>query len=204
MKMKLLLATTIVLLVASTSLAQKHEVAFTSGVLKIGERGFDLPSPGYLKFGNGFTYEFGYATRLIDAKLASLYFEVPLAGTPSTKVKTTNALSPNSYSSIFFTPGLKVKFFSVGKYSPFALIGVGLSHFREGDTTVAGQPNVNRHGETDTVFDFGFGLDARVFSHVSLRGQVRDFYSDLPPLNVHALSNRQHNALISGGVVLRF
>jgi len=204
MKIKFQLAAAFVLLAANTSFAQKHEVAFTSGVLKIGERGFDLPSPGFLKFGNGFTYEISYAGRLIDAKLASLYFEVPLAGTPSTKVKTTNALSPDSYSSIFFTPGLKVKFFPVGKYSPFALIGVGLSHFREGDTTVAGQPNVNRHGETDTVFDFGFGLDARVFSHVSLRGQVRDFYSDLPPLNVHALSNRQHNALISGGVVLRF
>jgi opacity protein-like surface antigen len=204
MKIRILFATSIVLLGASTSLAQKHEVAFTSGVLKIGERGFDLPSPGFLKFGNGFTYEISYAARLIDAKLASLYFEVPLAGTPSTKVKTTNALSPNSYSSIFFTPGLKVKFFPVGKYSPFALMGVGLSHFREGDTTVAGQPNVNRHGETDAVFDFGFGLDVRVISRLSLRGQVRDFYSDLPPLNVHALSNRQHNALISGGLVLRF
>lgn len=204
MKIKLQLAAAVTLLAASTSFAQKHEVAFTSGVLKIGERGFDLPSPGFLKFGTSFTYEVSYATRLIDAKLASLYLEVPLAGTPSTKVKTTNALSPNSYSSIFFTPGLKVKFFSVGKYSPFALMGVGLSHFREGDTTVAGQPNVNRHSETDTVFDFGFGLDARVFSHVSLRGEVRDFYSDLPPLNVHALSNRQHNALISGGLVLRF
>ena len=204
MKIRVLFAFTAILLVTNSSFAQKHEVAFTSGVLKIGERGFDLPSPGFLKFGNGFTYEISYAGRLIDAKLVSLYFEVPLAGTPSTKVKTTNALSPDSYSTIFFTPGLKVKFFPVGKYQPFALMGVGLSHFREGDTTVAGQPNVNRHGETDTVFDFGFGLDVRVISRLSLRGQVRDFYTDLPPLNVHALSNRQHNALISGGIVLRF
>ncbi len=204
MKIKFFFTIAIILLGASTSLGQKHEVAFTSGVLKIGERGFDLPSPGFLKFGTGFTYEIGYARRLVDAKLASLYFEVPLAGTPSTEVKTTNALSPSSYSSIFFTPGLKVKFFPVGKYSPFALLGVGLSHFREGDTTVGNQPNVNRHGETDTVFDFGFGLDVKVISRLSFRGEVRDFYSDLPPLNVRALSDRQHNALISGGVVLRF
>src|SRR5262249_54250421 len=99
MKIRILFATTLGRLAARTSVAQKPEVACTSGVLKIGERGFDLPSPGFLKFGNGFTYEISYATRLIDAKLASLYFEVPLAGTPSTKVKTTNALSPNSYSS---------------------------------------------------------------------------------------------------------
>ncbi len=204
MKIRILFATSIVLLGASTSLAQKHEVAFTSGVLKIGERGFDLPSPGFLKFGNGFTYEVSYATRLIDAKLASLYFEVPLAGTPSTKVKTTNALSPNSYSSIFFTPGLKVKFFPVGKYSPFALMGVGLSHFREGDTTIGNQPNATRHSTTDSVFDFGFGLDVRVIYRLSIRGEVRDFYSELPPLNVRALRDRQHNALISAGIVLRF
>src|SRR5437867_1601101 len=177
MKIRFFLASAIILFATGSSFAQKHEVAFTSGVLKIGERGFDLPSPGFLKFGTGFTYELSYARRLIDAKLAALYFEVPLAGTPSTKVKTTNALSPGSYSSIFFTPGLKVKFLPGNKYLPFALMGVGLSHFREGDTTIGNQPNVNRHSETDAVFDFGFGLDVRVISRLSIRGQVRDFYS---------------------------
>jgi hypothetical protein len=44
----------------------------------------------------------------------------------------------------------------------------------------------------------------RVVSILSIRGEVRDFYSDLPPLNVRALSERQHNALISAGIVLRF
>jgi hypothetical protein len=39
---------------------------------------------------------------------------------------------------------------------------------------------------------------------ISIRGQVRDFYADLPPLNVRALSDRQHNALILAGIVLRF
>jgi len=43
-----------------------------------------------------------------------------------------------------------------------------------------------------------------VRSILSIRGEVRDFYSDLPPLNVRALRDRQHNALISGGIVLRF
>jgi hypothetical protein len=48
------------------------------------------------------------------------------------------------------------------------------------------------------------GLDVKVVSRLSIRGEVRDFYSDLPPLNVRALSDRQHNALISAGIVLRF
>jgi opacity protein-like surface antigen len=192
-----------VLIVESAS-AQKHELAFTSGGLKIGERGFDLPQPGFIRFGTGFTYEIGYAGRVFDAHLASLYFEVPLAGTPRTKVKTTNALSPNSYSSIFFAPGIKLKLLPGGKYSPFATVGIGFSHTHESDTTVSDQPNPNPNSETNGVFAFGFGLDVKVISRLSIRGEVRDFYSELPPLNVRALSDRQHNALISAGVVLRF
>ncbi|MEK6324599.1 MAG: autotransporter outer membrane beta-barrel domain-containing protein [Acidobacteriota bacterium] len=204
MKLRLLLVMTVMLLGAKSTFAQKHEIAFTSGGLKIGERGFDLPQPGFLRFSTGFTYEFNYARRLFDARLAALYFEVPFAGTPRTKIKTTNALSPGSYSSIFFTPGLKVKLLPGRKYSPFATMGVGLAHFREGDTTVNNQTVADRNSKTDAVFAFGFGLDVKVRSILSIRGEVRDFYSELPPLNVRALSDRQHNALISAGIVLRF
>jgi opacity protein-like surface antigen len=204
MKLRVILIAATMLLIGQSAFAQKHEVAFTSGGLKIGERGFDLPQPGFLSFSTGFTYEISYAERLLNAHLAALYFEVPLAGTPRTKVKTTNALSPGSYSSIFFTPGIKLKLLPGGKYSPFATVGVGLAHFSESDTTIANQPNPNRSSNTNAVFAFGFGLDVRVVSILSIRGEVRDFYSDLPPLNVRALSDRQHNALISAGVVLRF
>jgi len=204
MKLRVAMFFVSMLVLVQASYAQKHEVAFTSGGLKIGERGFDLPQPGFIRFGTGFTYEINYAERLLDAKVAALYFETPLAGTPRTKVKTTNALSPNSYSSIFFTPGLKLKLLPHGKYSPFATIGYGISHFKEGDTTISNVPNTNRNSETNGVFAFGFGLDVRVVSILGIRGEVRDFYADLPPLNVRALSDRQHNALISAGIVLRF
>lgn len=204
MKLRGIWILTVVLLLGQSAFAQKHEVAITSGGLKIGERGFDLPQPGFLRFGTGFTYEISYARRLLDARLAALYFELPLAGTPRTKVKTTNALSPNSYSSIFFTPGIKLKLLPGRKYSPFATMGFGVARFNEGDETIANQPNPNRSSETNGVFAFGFGLDVKVVSILSIRGEVRDFYADLPPLNVRALIDRQHNALISAGIVLRF
>lgn len=204
MKLRVILIAAAMLLIGRSAFAQKHEVALTSGVLKIGERGFDLPQPGFLRFSTSFTYEISYAERLFDARVAALYFEIPLAGTPRTKVKTTNALSPDSYSSIFFTPGIKLKLLPRGKYSPFATMGVGLAHFSESGTTVSNQSNPNRSSDTNAVFAFGFGLDVKVVSRLSIRGEVRDFYADLPPLNVRALSDRQHNALISAGVVLRF
>jgi hypothetical protein len=204
MKLKVFLFSMVILLIGQPAFAQRHEVGFTSGGLKIGERGFDLPQPGFLRFGTGFTYEIGYARRILDAKLAALYFELPLAGTPRTKVKTTNVLSPNSYSSVFFTPGLKLKLLPGRKYSPFATMGLGLARFNESDETIGNLPNPNQGSETNGVFAFGFGLDVRVISILSIRGQVRDFYADLPPLNVRALTDRQHNALISAGIVLRF
>ena len=204
MRLRIVFFLGVLLFGAQSSLAQKHEVAFTSGGLKIGEREFDLPQPGFLKFGTGFTYELNYARRFFDAKVAALYVEVPFAGTPRTKVKTTNALSPNTYSSIFFTPGIKLKLLPGGKYSPFAVMGGGLAHFREGDTTIDNQANPDRKTTTDAVVVFGFGLDVKVRSILSIRGEVRDFYSELPPLNVRALRDRQHNALVSAGIVLRF
>ena len=85
MKLRVILIAATMLLIGQTAFAQKHEIAFTSGGLKIGERGFDLPQPGFLSFGTGFTYEINYARRLVDARLAALYFEIPLAGTPRTR-----------------------------------------------------------------------------------------------------------------------
>jgi opacity protein-like surface antigen len=199
-----LLILALVAVAAPAGLAQKHEVAFTSGGLKIGERGFDLPRPGFIKFNTGFTYQINYARRLFDARLAALYFEVPFAATPRTKVRTDNVLSPRSYSSVFFTPGIKLKLLPGSKYSPYAMAGVGLAHMRESETRISGDPNTDRATKTETVFNFGFGLDIRLASIVSLRGEVRDYYSELPPLNVRALSDRQHTAFISAGIVLRF
>jgi opacity protein-like surface antigen len=204
MKARLVWILAIMFLISSAASAQKHEVAFTSGGLKIGERGFDLPRPGRLRFGTGFTYQLSYARRLFDGKIAALYVEFPLAGTPRTKVEATNVLSPRSYSSIFFTPGLKLKLLPGLKYSPYVVAGAGLARFNESNTLTNDQPNADQRSNTDGVFDFGAGIDVHVFSILSIRGEVRDFYSELPPLNVTALKNRQHNALISAGFVLRF
>lgn len=204
MKVRLLLMVAMIMLCANFSFAQKHEIAFTSGGLKVGDRGFTLPNPGFLKFKTGFTYEINYAQRLVDAKLAALYVEVPLAGTPRTKVTGTNALSPQSYSSLFVATGLKLKLIPGAKYSPFAMTGVGISRFNTSTTAINQQANPNQQSETDGVFYIGGGLDVKLISKLSLRGEVRDFYSEVPPLNINALRNRQHNTLVSAGLVLNF
>jgi opacity protein-like surface antigen len=204
MKVRWVLMVAIVVLCVDSGFAQKHEIAFTSGGLKVGERGFNLPNPGFLRFKTGFTYEINYARRLLDAKIAALYVEVPLAGTPRTRVTGSNALSPRSYSSLFVATGLKLKLIPGAKYSPFAMTGVGISRFNTSTTALNEQANPNQQSATDGVFYIGGGLDVKLISKLSLRGEVRDFYSEIPPLNINALRTRQHNTLISAGVVINF
>ncbi len=204
MKIRVLATVAILLCSGSPILAQKHEIAFTSGGLKTGDKSFDLPRPGLVKFRTGFTYEVNYARRLLDAKIASLYIEFPFAVTPRTKITTDNVLSPRSYSSFFFTPSAKVKLFPIGRYSPFATIGIGVARLNPSSTRLDNQPNNDASAETEGVFQIGGGLDVKVISRLSLRGEVRDFYTEIPPLNLDALRKRQHNTLIAAGVVLRF
>src|SRR5258708_2339993 len=50
----------------------------------------------------------------------------------------------------------------------------------------------------------GFGLDVRVTHTLSVRGQVRDFWSGRPDLNLDTDKSRQHNFFVGGGVIWRF
>jgi hypothetical protein len=47
-------------------------------------------------------------------------------------------------------------------------------------------------------------LDFKLFRFIGLRGEVRDFLSGNPDLNVALNSGTQHNIVASGGVILRF
>ena len=163
MKQKIVLAVIALLILAGSSSAQKHEFAFTSGGLKVGDRDFELPDPGFLEFKTGFTYQFNYARRLLDAKLAALYWEIPVAATPRTRVTGTNALSPRSYSSFFASTGVKLKLIPGAVVSPYAATGFGLSRFNTSDTAIDGGANPNQNSSTDGVFYIGVGLDVKFF-----------------------------------------
>jgi len=203
-KLTLLFGFIIVLFSAGSAFGQKQELAGTIGALKPSDKTFDLPTPGTLQFDAGFTYQINYARRFFNARLAALYVEFPFVGTPTTNINSANALSPRSYSTIFFAPGVRLKIAPGFKYSPYAVVGGGLGRFSESNNTNNGLPNPNSGSHVEGVFDFGGGLDVRLIPLVSLRGEIRDFYSGVPPLNVSGLKGREHNALFSAGVVLRF
>lgn len=176
--------------------AQKNELALTLG-------GY-FPVNSAVDAGNAFAIQGSYARRVASVPLISLYLELPVAGTFDSTVPLSsiqNAISPGNYSAIFFAPGLKLKLAPGFPVSPFFVAGGGFARFTKNAQLTASS------GEQTTtvgVFDVGGGLDMKVAPWVSLRAEVRDFYSGSPRLTLSTLDQRQHNLVATAGLVLRF
>jgi opacity protein-like surface antigen len=192
------------LIPALSAQAQKNEASFLVGGLKTGSRGIADAAGSSIDSGASVAYEINVATRLLNARLVSLYFELPLIVAPNTSLKSSNVLVPKSYSSIFFTPGLRLKASTMSPVSPYAVLGAGFGHFNSSGTLASGQPNQASRGATKLVYDVGGGVDLRLIPFVALRGEVRDLISGNPSFAVPVSGDRQHNVLFAGGVVLRF
>jgi hypothetical protein len=184
--------------------AQKNEASFLVGGLKTGSRGVVDAAASSIDSGAAVAYEINAATRLVNAHVVSLYVEVPLIIAPNTDLQASNVFVPKSYSSIFFTPGLKLKAWTMSPISPYAVLGAGVGHFSSSGTLLNGQPNLASTGATKLVYDVGGGVDLRLIPFVALRGEIRDLISGNPNFAVPVSGDRQHNVLFAGGVVLRF
>lgn len=204
MKFSLIVIGFLAILVSSTGIAkaQQFELGLSVGALKSGDH--DLPASGTIKADTGFAYEVNFAARVFNAHLAALYVEVPFAGTPNTGLTSSNPFSPSDYSSFFFTPGLKLKVLPIAPISPYGFVGAGFARFHSGSSLANGQPNSGDQSATRGAVDFGAGVDWKVLPFFSVRGEVRDFYSGTPRFNINVIGDKQHNVLVSGGVVFRF
>lgn len=189
-------------LITDSAQAQRFELGLSVGALKSGDH--TLINSGTIKADTGFAYQLNFAARLYNVHLAALYVEVPFAGTPNTGLTSSISFSPTDYSSFFVTPGLKLKLLPVAPISPYGFVGAGFARFHSGSTLANGQPNFGNQSATRAAVDFGAGVDWKVFPFISVRGEVRDFYSGTPRFNIDVIGDKQHNILISGGVVFRF
>ena len=179
----------ICLFLSLPALAQSNELAVTAG----GQ------FPNNSEFNSGASWAVGasFAHRIVHAPLASLYWEIPVVGAPESVMK---APFDTTYSSLFVTPGLKVKFAPEFPLSPWLAAGVGVARYHNSaNATFPDQTS------TKAVFDLGGGLDLKIAPFLSIRGEVRDFYSGLPDIaSASGLSGKQHNIVPQVGLVLRF
>ncbi|HKQ04673.1 MAG TPA: outer membrane beta-barrel protein [Blastocatellia bacterium] len=204
MRLRTIGAIVTLLLCVSAASAQQAELGLTVGALKTGGGNLATSSSDPTAHsGNSFALQADLSARFFTVGLASLYFDFPVAVTPKTNIITSNALSVRSYSSLYFTPGVKLKLLPLARISPYVVGGIGLARLSPSDTLVNGQP-VTSDTKVNVAYSFGGGVDVKWAPHISLRGEIRDYNTVTPAFTLTLFEKRQNNALISGGVVLRF
>jgi opacity protein-like surface antigen len=174
------------------------------GHLKPSDQGLNSLQPVTAAFDGTVTYQINYAYRVVNGELLSLHGELAITGAPNAGVNSTNLLLPKNYSTLIFTPGLKLKIFPGSGLSPYLVGGVGVGRFTQSGTNLNGSPNTGDRSNTSLAFDFGGGLDFHLIGPIALRGEVRDFVTGTPSFSTPILNDRMHNIFVAGGIVLRW
>jgi len=181
---------------------QNHELTFSLGGIPGQTRSFQ-GSADTAQISADRSLGINYGHRFLGAKIAALYGEIEFVALPNRSLTAATATVPQNYASLYLTPGLRLKLFPGSRLSPWGAIGGGYALYQESARLSNGQDTTNKFLNRG-VFDYGGGLDYRLFRFIGLRGEIRDFFSGNPNLNVALSSSTQHNVVASGGIILRF
>jgi len=176
---------------AAVSFAQSNELAITAG-------GY-FPVNSQVGASNAFALGGSFAHRIVHLPLASVYFEIPVYGSFNSAARLFSASTGSGlskYSSLFVTPGLKLKLAPELPISPYFVAGGGLARFHKTNVTTDDTTNTG-------TFDVGGGLDFKIAPFISARGEVRDYYSGSPNITT-GFSQREHQLVTTVGLVFRF
>jgi len=172
------------------AMAQSTDVALTAGGY------FAVSNPADL--GAAFALEGTVAHRVAEIPLASVAVEVPIAGSFKSSIPTLSGLAvARSYTSLFITPGVRLRLAPSFPVSPYLSAGLGYGRFNR--TFFNGRTSA----ESTFAVDIGGGLDFKVLPFVGLRAEIRDFNSGGVGIETLALG-RQNNLFVTLGLALRF
>ncbi|MFN0107299.1 MAG: outer membrane beta-barrel protein [Blastocatellia bacterium] len=194
----------ILLSCAIVASAQEREISFLVGRLKTGDKGISNVQAIKAVFDGAVSYQITYGRRFTDGKVVALYGELLIAGAPGTKINVTNFVLPKSYSSLFFTPGLKLQLFPGSGLSPYVAAGLGMGRYSGDAQTSTGQTVQGDQANTTWAFNYGAGVDLNIVKNFGLRGEIRDFITGKPKLTAPFFDKNQHNVNIAVGVVFKF
>jgi hypothetical protein len=199
----------IVLLCASTfATAQKADAAFVVGGSFVSDTKETFLAPSStltdtVKTDHHLFLEGALGVRLLNAHVASLSLELPVAGMTSQKL--TLASTPgtvvDNLSTLFITPGFRLKLLPISPISPWVSVGGGWARY-----SVDSGTNTNKG-----AIEYGGGLDFKTgLPLLGFRAEVRDFVTGDPRFGASSIVARNnnglhhHNILAGGGIVLRF
>ena len=188
---------------------EKNEVGGALGRTFISDQGikgatFFDPT---IHFGKSLAFEGEYAHRFLITPIYAVSGEVvgvynrdidlnagfyPFAGVPT------------DLKSYFITPAARVNLFPTTAVSPWVSLGAGFGHFSESNMLIFSGTNPGK-STTGFVLEGGIGLDVKVWKNLSIRGEVRDFWSGEPDFPLAPTGkSRQHNFFVGGGAFWRF
>jgi len=166
-------------------------------------RSFRSPSAGSVQISPDVSLGANYGHRLLDTEFTAIYGEILFVALPNRSLTAPTTTVPQNYASLYVTPGLRLKVLPTARLSPWVAVGGGYALYEQSAKLSNGQNTTSKFLNRG-VFDFGGGLDYRLFRFFGLRGEVRDFVSGNPNLNVALSSSTQHNIVASGGISVRF
>ena len=170
--------------------AQSNDIALTVGGYA------EVSNP--LDLGAAPAIEASFAHRIAHIPLFAVSAELPVAGSFSSSIPTVSGLTiAKSYTSLFITPGLRLRLAPSFPISPYIAAGIGYGHFNRqlftGGTSSDGTFAV----------DIGGGLDLKVLPFISIRAEIRDFNSG--GIGIESIGfGRQNNLFGTIGLAVRF
>jgi len=187
---------------------RKNEFGFSIGGELIPDNSTQATPAAPINFSSSVAFQLHYAHRLKEGKNLALYFEVPAVAAPSHVVESNDVATPVNLATFFVTPSFRVNFKPASRLSPWLSFGggYGLYEGSEGLRNLAVNPD--RFTNTATL-QWGAGVDyktkLKVLFPISLRGEIRDFYTlDTLNFNTSVSNNSQHNVVAGGGFFWRF
>ena len=201
-------ALAVVVLVSGLATAQEEKNQLTGIVGRTfvsnqGIKGATFSNP-FIRFGNGFTFEVDYSRYLITSPIFALSGEVPVVFNLDQDINSGANVVPSHYSSYFITPAARVNLLPAAAVSPWVSFGGGFGHFSENGSLISGGTNPGK-SKTTGVLQGGLGLDVRIWRRISIRGEVRDFWSGEPDFPLAPTGKtRQHNLFVGAGATWHF
>jgi opacity protein-like surface antigen len=200
-----------VIALAASAAAQdeKNEVGGILGRTFISDQGITGATyfDPIIHSGKGLSVEGEYARHIFTAPIYSVSGEVVVMYNPDEDLNAGdygNAVVPTDYKQLFVTPAARVNLFPITAVSPWVSLGAGIGHFSEGKSLDYGTTNPG-HSTTNFTLQGGLGLDVKVWRKLSIRGEVRDFWSGAPDFPLAPTGkSRQHNYFVGGGAFWRF
>jgi hypothetical protein len=200
---------TLILLTAAASAAahaQQHDLSLLAGgsnsAADVQFSGINSPSSLIsVASGAGVSVQVSYAYRLLERSWGDLCFDAPVARTFSGSATIRSTSASASVSEWYFTPGVRLRFNTRSRLTPYAVAGGGFAWYSGAKMNWnASGTNVGVFAESGPkpAFGFGGGLGFRITKVFGLRADIRDF--------VVAGSNvdRRNHVVYSGGVGFTF